>query len=108
MSETCHIMQNCEILNANKINYPLFQAVLYGDKVLSAKFSKRLSCAIKHLSLRVQFTYEYSSQKAIEKGVIKDPTLLLDGTIFIEGLIQSEEITTKFQEFLQKQDMVKN
>ena len=101
-NEACYTMNNGDILNIDKTNYPLFQVVIYGDRTLSAKFSKRLSCSIKHLPLRVQFTYEYSTQKAIEKGIAKDPTLLLDGTIFIEGLIQAEEITTKFQELLQK------
>ena len=99
--EVCHIMDNGEILNSDKTKYPLFHAVLYGDKLLSAKLSKRLSCAIKHLPLRVHFTYEYSTQKAIENGVVKDPTLVLDGVIFIEGLAQAEDITQKFEQFLQ-------
>lgn len=98
--EACHTMENGEILNSDKIHYRLFEAVLYGDKVLTAKFSKRLSCAIKHLPLRVKFTYEYSTQKAIEKGVTKDPTLILDEKIFIEGLAQAEEITKKFENLL--------
>ena len=102
MSEVCRTMNNGEILNTDKTNHPLFQAVLYGDRTLSAKFSKRLSCSIKHLPLRVQFIYEYSSQKAIEKGVTKDPTLVLDGAIFIQGLVQAEEMTKKFQELIQK------
>ena len=101
-NESCHTMNHGEILNADKQEYPLFQAVLYGDKLLSAKLSKRLSCAIKRLPLRVQFTYEYSTQKAIENGVVKDPTLVLDGTIFIEGLVQAEEITQKFEQLLQQ------
>ncbi len=102
MSGICHIISNGEILNIDKIDCPLFQAVLYGDRTLCNKFSKRLSCSVKHLPLRLQFSYEYSTQKAIEKGVVKDPTLVLDGKIFIEGLIQSEEITTKFQDFIMK------
>ena len=97
MSEACHTMGNGEILNADKMDYPFFKAVLYGDKVLCAKLSKRLSCAIKHLSLRVEFSYEYATQKAIEKGITKDPTLTLDDMIFIEGLIDAEEITAKFK-----------
>jgi len=38
-------MANGEILNKDK-KYPLYFATLYGDRVLTAKFSKRLSCAI--------------------------------------------------------------
>ena len=67
MSEACHTMNNGEILNTNKTDYPLFHAILYGDKVSTAKFSKRLSCAIKHLPLRVKFTFEYNTLKAFEK-----------------------------------------
>jgi len=93
----CHEMYNGEILNASHSEYPLYHAVLYGDKHLSAKLSKRLSCAIKHLPLRVEFRYEYDTQKALEAGVKKDPTLVLDNKIFLQGLVQAEEITQKFQ-----------
>ena len=86
----------------DQTDYPLFHAVLYGDKVSTEKFSKRLSCAIKHLPLRVQFTFEYDSLKAAEKGIAKDPTLTLDGEIFLEGLIQAETITEAFEEVLIK------
>jgi len=93
-------MQAGEILNPHKLESPLFQALLYGDKVATKKLSKRLSCAIKHLHLRVEFSYEYSTEKAIEAGVQKDPTLVLDGEIFLEGLPQAEEITEAFEKLL--------
>ena len=98
--EACHTMEDGEVLNSQKTQYPLFHAVLYGDRVLTAKFSKRLSCAIKHLPLRVEFRYEHSTQKAIAMGVQKDPTLLLDGKIFLEGLVQAEEITEVFEKIV--------
>ncbi len=97
MQEACHEMSNGEILNKEHEEFILYDAVLYGDRVLTAKFSKRLSCAIKHLPLRVAFRYEYNTQKSLEAGVIKDPTLTLNGEIFLEGLVQAEEITKKFQ-----------
>ena len=100
MQEACHEMHNGEILNEVKEDFPLYRAVLYGDRVLTAKFSKRLSCAIKHLPLRVAFSYEYSVEEAVELGIAKDPTLVLDGEIFLEGLVQAEEITKMFQERL--------
>lgn len=89
-------MKNGEILNKEKEEFPLYNATLYGDKVLTAKFSKRLSCAIKHLPLRVAFTYENSVEEAVQMGIAKDPTLVLNGEIFLEGLVQAEEITQKF------------
>ena len=100
MIEACHEMHNGEILNKEKEEFPLYSATLYGDRVLTAKFSKRLSCSIKHLPLRVAFTYEYSVEKAVEMGIAKDPTLLLNGEIFLEGLVQAEEITQRFQSLL--------
>ena len=90
-------MQEGEVLNALKPEYPLYKAVLYGDKISTAKFSKRLSCSIKHLPLRLLFCYEYDTLKAIEVGVTKDPTLVLDDVVFIEGLVQAEEMTEKFK-----------
>jgi len=104
MNEACHTMAHGEILNAGKHQYPLFHAVLYGDRVSTAKFSKRLSCAIKHLPLRVEFTYEYDTLKAVEKGVTRDPTLVLDGEIFLEGLVQAEEITQAFEKRLESEE----
>jgi len=101
MNEACHTMKNGEVLNASHTEYPMFEGVLYGDKVSTEKFSKRLSCAIKHLPLRVKFTYEHDTLKAVEKGVTKDPTLVLDGKIFLEGLIQAEEITQAFEKRLE-------
>ena len=100
--EACHTMDEGEVLNATKTEYPLFHAVLYGDRVSTAKFSKRLSCAIKHLPLRVAFHYEHDTQKALDAGVRKDPTLLLDGEIFLEGLVSAEEITQAFEHLLEQ------
>ena len=96
MDDACHTMSEGEILNAGQTRYPLFHAVLYGDRISTAKFSKRLSCAIRHLPLRVHFTYEYDTLKAVEKGITKDPTLVLDGEIFLEGLVQAETISEAF------------
>ena len=98
--EACHEMKDGEVLNIHKENAPFLKAVLYGDKTLTAKLSKRVSCAIKHLPLRVEFTYNYNIKNAIEAGVVKDPTLILNGEIFIEGLMQAEDITEKFEQFL--------
>ena len=101
MNNACHTMQEGEILNAEKTDFPLFEAVLYGDKVATAKFSKRLSCAIKHLPLRVRFRYEHDTMKAVERGITHDPTLVLDGEIFLEGLVQAEEMTEAFRKRLE-------
>ena len=99
-------MKSGEVLNAHKINSPLFYAVLYGDKTLCEKFSKRLSCSIKHLPIRVKFSYEYSTQKAIDLGITKDPTLVLNGKIFLEGLFQAEDITATFEKWLKDYKVV--
>ena len=100
--EACHVMEEREILNPQLTDLPLHEAVLYGDRVLTAKFSKRLSCAVKHLPIRLRFSYNHSTEEAIERGIAKDPTLVLDGKIFLEGLVAAEEITEAFERFLSK------
>ena len=104
MSKVCHTLSNGKILNADKTSYPLFQVVLYGDKIKTKKFSKRLSCAIKHLPLRVKFIFEYDTLKAVENGIVQDPTLVLDREIFLEGLVQAETITEAFKKLLKEKD----
>ena len=96
-NEACHEMQAGEVLNASHAEYPLHEAVIYGSRLDCAKFSKRLSCAIKNLPIRVRFSYEHDPEKAIERGITKDPTLVLDGAIFLEGLTQAEDITKAFE-----------
>jgi len=100
----CREMKAGEVLNPHKTKEILFQALLYGDKIATAKLSKRLSCAIKHLPLRVQFEFEYNTQKAIDAGIQKDPTLILDGKIFLEGLPQAEFITEAFEKLLKNKE----
>jgi len=102
IGDACHEMAEGEILNAHLTHLPLHKCTIYGDRILSAKLSKRLSCAIKHLPIRLQFNYNSSVEDAIELGIRKDPTLILDGKIFIEGLIQAEDITRRFEEMLHK------
>jgi len=96
-NEVCREIRAGEVLNASHAEYPLYEAVIYGSRLDCAKFSKRLSCAIKHLPIRVRFSYEHNSEKALEKGITKDPTLVLDGAIFLEGLTQAEDITKAFE-----------
>jgi hypothetical protein len=108
MYETCRVMHEGEILNEKHSEWPLFDAVIYGSRTECAKFSKRLSCAVKHLPLRVKFSFEYDTVKAIEKGVAKDPTLVIDGKIFMEGLPQAELITEKFQSCLNRKTTEEN
>ncbi len=102
MPQTCHSMQEGEVLNASHSKYPLLHATLYGSKLNTAKLSKRLSCAIKHLPIRVEFKYEYDTLKAVEAGISQDPSFTLNGEIFLEGLVQAEEITQAFKAILLK------
>lgn len=101
-NEACHVMAQGEILNPDKTDSPLLEAVLYGDKVSTAKLSKRLSCAIRHLPLRVKFGYEYDTQKALDAGIRTDPTLTLEGKIFLEGMLQAEKITEAFENYIEE------
>lgn len=96
----CYEMGEGEILNEFSTQYPLFEAILYGSKLSTAKFSKRLSCAIKHLPIRLKFHFEYDTLKAVQNGIAKDPTLLLNGELFLEGLVQAEDITKAFEKLI--------
>lgn len=40
--------------------------------------------------------------KAVERGITRDPTLVLDGEIFLEGLVQAEAITEAFEKRLKE------
>ena len=102
VGDACHEMADGEILNSHLSDLPLHKCTIYGDRVLSAKLSKRLSCAIKHLPIRLQFNYNRNIEDAVSLGITKDPTLILDGKIFIEGLIQAEDITRRFEEMLHR------
>jgi len=103
--QVCRVMEDGEILNPHLDNLALNEAIIYGDKVLSQKLSKRLSCAIKHLPIRLKFSYNYSIEDAIDIGISKDPTMVLNSQIFIEGLISTEEITEKFERFLNMKEI---
>ena len=83
MNEACHEMNQGEVLNAEHKEYPLFHGLLYGDRVSTAKFSKRLSCSIKHLPVRVSFSYEYDTLKAVEDG---DVNLSLEGDVSVDEI----------------------
>ncbi len=100
-------MKNGEILNAGQTDSPLFEVFLYGDRVLTEKFSKRLSCALKHLPLRLKLHYVHDTDKAVEAGIAADPTLVLNGKIFLEGLVQAEEITAAFKSLLADKEAIR-
>jgi hypothetical protein len=100
--ELCAPLDENGILNAEHTQWPLFSAVIYGDKTLCTKLSKRLVCSIKHLPLRLSLKIVTSTQAAIEAGVRFDPTLFINGKPFIEGLVAAEEITIVFEKLLQK------
>ena len=100
--DTCHPLGENEILNAENKAYPLFEGTLYGDKILTAKFSKRISCAIKHLPLRLRMHYIHDTSVAIAHGIRKDPTFILDGKIVFEGLCASETIMAYFEKLLNR------
>ncbi|MDY0121254.1 MAG: hypothetical protein RBR54_04860 [Sulfurimonas sp.] len=101
-------MQKCEdlvpgeVLNAMREEWPLFKADLYGDPLLCVKFSRRLMCAIRHLPLRLSLKTTNDTDKAIEAGARKDPTLFVNNNLFIEGLVTAERITVEFTKLLKQ------
>ncbi len=98
--DACHVMAPGETLHAQHEEYPLFHALIYGDPTRCAKLSKRLACALRSLPLRLEFHYEHDTLAALEAGIGADPTLVLDGAIFLEGLPSAEEIAERFGQLL--------
>ncbi|MEF3191358.1 MAG: hypothetical protein K6347_02225 [Campylobacterales bacterium] len=99
MSE-CHDLKPGEILNSSHPQWPLLEGVIYADATLAYKLSKRLVCGIKHLPLRLRLSIITDTAKAIEAGVAHDPTLVVNGQLFIEGLVDTETITAAFEHYL--------
>ena len=80
--------------------YPLYKAIFYGDRVGTEKLSRRFSCATRFLPIRVAYTFEYDSLKAIEAGVLTDPTVIFDKKLIFEGLVQAESMTPAVKKYL--------
>lgn len=100
--EVCASLDENGILNGSHSEWPLFEGVIYGDAILCAKLSKRLVCGVKHLPLRLKLSIVTDTEKAVENGISHDPTLIINGKPFIEGLIAAEEITAVFETLLSK------
>ncbi|WP_458700455.1 thioredoxin family protein [Sulfurospirillum sp. 1307] len=101
MDNFCHALEKDEILNEKNTDFPLYKLYIYGSKLECLKISKRIMCSIKHLPIRVKVHYIYDTKEAIEKGIAKDPSVMLGGDIIIEGLISAEEIEKIFLSLLQ-------
>ena len=98
--QTCTPLASGEILNVSHLDWPLIEAVIYGDPTLCAKLSKRLVCAVKYQPLRLRIDTITDTQAALEAGVSYDPTLFINGKPFIEGLVAAETITQAMQQYL--------
>jgi len=84
--------------------YPLYEAIFYGDRVGTDKLARRFNCATKALAIRVEFIFEHDPLKAIDAGVSKDPTVIFDNKLMLEGLVQAEDITQAVAEYLMLSD----
>lgn len=73
----CYPLAEGEILHAEHKSWPLFRVTIHGSDIERIKLSKRLSCAIKHLPLRLQVH-------------------------LLEGLVSAEEITKTFENLLKE------
>lgn len=101
--DVCAPLDENGILNSDHPEWPFFEGVIYGDKTLCAKFSKRLVCGVKHLPIRLKLSIITDTEKALENGIIHDPTLLVNGKPLIEGLVAAEAMTTIFEKLLSKE-----
>jgi len=52
------------------------------------------------LPIRIAYTFEHDSLKAIEAGALTDPTVIFDKKLIFEGLVQAESITPAVKKHL--------
>ncbi len=98
--EYCYPLKEGEILNAEHKDYPFFKVEIHGSNNERVKLAKRLVCALKHLPLRLNIAYEKDTEKSIEAGVTKDPTLVYHDRFLAEGLVSAEELMEIFEALL--------
>ncbi len=97
----CPLPTEGRILPEGRGDLPLHEALLYGDRLHTAKLAKRVACALHDLpGLRLRFRFRHGTEAALAADVRRDPTLFLDGTILLEGLPPTEEIVRIFQTHL--------
>lgn len=99
-SNHCALPHAGEILHSDHPEWPLLQGTLYGTVNETAKLAKRIKCGLGITPIRLQLTYETDALKAAEAGVVKDPTLQINGKNIIEGLVQTETIPQYFTPLL--------
>jgi hypothetical protein len=97
---SCSLVKNGDVLNKEKLSSPLFVCVIYADKIALVKLSKRISCAIKTLPLRVKLILESDIEKAIGAGATKECALEVDGKIVFDGEFMAEDIEEIFKGLL--------
>jgi hypothetical protein len=98
--ESCRPLAKGETLNAGHTEWPLFSVTIHGSARERAKLAKRLVCAVKHLPLRLGIRYEKDTERSVEEGIARDPTLILRGRVLAEGLVSAEELTELFEKLL--------
>ncbi|MBD3791479.1 MAG: hypothetical protein IE918_04905 [Campylobacterales bacterium] len=81
----------------------MIEAVIYGDPTLCTKLAKRLVCGVRDLPLRLRLNTVTDTQAAIEAGATHDPSLFINGKLFIGGLVASETMTQAMQQYLLKE-----
>ena len=101
----CYALNEGEILNEGHKNWPLFILTICGSKIETLKMSKRIMCTLKHMPLRLQVFYEHKTEKCLELGGGKDPSVFLGRKLLFEGLIQAEEIKEIFEKLLKESKM---
>lgn len=101
-AQYCYALREGEVLHADYPEWPLFNITIHGSDRERVKISKRLMCAVKHLPLRLQVHYEKNAINSIEKGISKDPTIVCNDHILLEGLVSAEEITETFKNLLKE------
>ncbi len=67
-----------------------FEIIGYG--VEAEKLKRRLTCALGGLGWQAQIRVHADTERAIALGATRDPVLLVDGALFVQGLLRTEEL----------------
>lgn len=80
-------------------NVPVVHAVIYGNREEAAKLQKRVACASRRFHISWQFKTQTDPFEAIDFGIIRQPSLVIDGRVVVEGLSATEEIENVLESY---------
>ncbi len=75
----------------------LLRFEILGSGLAATKLKSRLLCALGGLGWMAEVAVHLDPERALNLGARRDPVLLADGSIFMEGLPRTEEIEARLR-----------